>query len=462
MGTRIVFQRRRETDSLLNDEPSEDPYFIAKLFGMAFISGGNSGYALNSVGFVLARLVRDAPEPLPEGLIGSIAYCGIFIGCPLGGLLARRVGRRVATLYGELMIIFACVVGAIGGPATVPLVFWRLLVGAGVGICITVKPLYLAELSPDEHRGKILAGMGVANALSVMGAHTVDYIADGGSGSLGWWWRFEALSGAFLPVFLLLLLRHMPESPVYLAATAAAAAAEEASVASKPAAAAAAVAASEDAEEDVAESKRLATVRWKSIGLCVALDVVRECTGGPVVSTYAKQIYMGLRADDDPASLDLAYGLSTIGCFVVGNAATFALVDRVGRRPPLLMGCAGVALAMGVFSVAGSPAALVFFGLGFGGIFATWTILLPELLLPRDRARLIGWLMALPFVFSLAEVYSYPLFAARRQLSRAAFASFAIIAAVLGGVLHSTLPETLGVPLGKLWDKAADDAEPKA
>ena len=440
MGTRIVFQRRRETDSLLNDEPSEDPYFIAKLFGMAFISGGNSGYALNSVGFVLARLVRDAPAPLPEGLIGSIAYCGIFVGCPLGGLLARRVGRRVATLYGELMIIFACVVGAIGGPATVPLVFWRLLVGAGVGICITVKPLYLAELSPDEHRGKILAGMGVANALSVMGAHTVDYIADGGSGSLGWWWRFEALSGAFLPVFLLLLLRHMPESPVYLAAAAA----------------------SEDAEEDVAESKRLATVRWKSIGLCVALDVVRECTGGPVVSTYAKQIYMGLRADDDPASLDLAYGLSTIGCFVVGNAATFALVDRVGRRPPLLMGCAGVALAMGVFSVAGSPAALVFFGLGFGGIFATWTILLPELLLPRDRARLIGWLMALPFVFSLAEVYSYPLFAARRQLSRAAFASFAIIAAVLGGVLHSTLPETLGVPLGKLWDKAADDAEPKA
>ena len=94
--------------------------------------------------------------------------------------------------------------------------------------------------------------------------------------------------------------------------------------------------------------------------------------------------------------------------------------------------------------------------------FATWTILLPELLLQRDRARLIGWLMALPFVFSLAEVYSYPLFAARRQLSRAAFASFAIIAAVLGGVLHSTLPETLGVPLGKLWDKAADDAEPKA
>ena len=440
MGTRIVFQRRRETDALLNEGPSEDPYFIAKLFGMAFISGGNSGYALNSVGFVLARLVRDAPAPLPEGLIGSIAYCGIFIGCPLGGLLARRVGRRVATLYGELMIIFACVVGAIGGPATVPLVFWRLLVGVGVGICITVKPLYLAELSPDEHRGKILAGMGVANALSVMGAHTIDYIADGGSGSLGWWWRFEALSGAFLPVFLLLLLRHMPESPVYLAA----------------------VAASEDAEEDVAESKRLATVRWKSIGLCVALDVVRECTGGPVVSTYAKQIYMGLRADDDPASLDLAYGLSTIGCFVVGNAATFLLVDRVGRRPPLLIGCAGVALAMGVFSIAGSPAALVFFGLGFGGIFATWTILLPELLLPRDRARLIGWLMALPFVFSLAEVYSYPLFAARRQLSRAAFASFAIIAAVLGGVLHSTLPETLGVPLGKLWDKAADDAELKA
>ena len=91
MGTRIVFQRRRETDSLLNDEPSEDPYFIAKLFGMAFISGGNSGYALNSVGFVLARLVRDAPEPLPEGLIGSIAYCGIFIGCPLGGLLSEAL-----------------------------------------------------------------------------------------------------------------------------------------------------------------------------------------------------------------------------------------------------------------------------------------------------------------------------------------------------------------------------------
>ena len=88
MGTRIVFQRRRETDALLNDEPSEDPTSSPSSSAWRS-SAAATGVRANSVGFVLARLVRDAPEPLPEGLIGSIAYCGIFIGCPLGGLLAR-------------------------------------------------------------------------------------------------------------------------------------------------------------------------------------------------------------------------------------------------------------------------------------------------------------------------------------------------------------------------------------
>ena len=70
-------------------------------------------------------------------------------------------------------------------------------------------------------------------------------------------------------------------------------------------------------------------------------------------------------------------------------------------------------------------------------------MLIPELLPPRDRARLIGWLMALPFIFSFVMASVFPL-VVRVGLERVAFAAYGAFAAACFVVLFVLLPETRG------------------
>ena len=142
-----------ETDQLVS--ANAQPASLSKLAAMSVISGANSGYAIHIVSFVLVRVSTELSD-VATGAIGAAVYVGLLAGCPLGALLARRQGRRVATLVGELVIISACVFGGLVAPLSsasasaflfvASLIAWRVTVGVGVGICITVKPLYIAEV----------------------------------------------------------------------------------------------------------------------------------------------------------------------------------------------------------------------------------------------------------------------------------------------------------------------------
>lgn len=69
---------------------------LVQLAVFSMLSGANNGYTLIIIGFVLRRLqLTDiSDDELRPGLVGSVAYLGLMIGCPFGGWLARRIGRR--------------------------------------------------------------------------------------------------------------------------------------------------------------------------------------------------------------------------------------------------------------------------------------------------------------------------------------------------------------------------------
>ena len=77
-------------------------------------------------------------------------------------------------------------------------------------------------------------------------------------------------------------------------------------------------------------------------------------------------------------------------------------------------------------------------------------MLLPELLPPCDRARLIGWLMALPFAFAFLVASTFPLL--DRTSTRYAFGFYAALAAALAVLFYFLLPETLGLSFDSVWD----------
>ena len=146
-----------ESTGLVSGAKAEQP--LGKLATMALISGANSGYTIHIVSFVLVRLRREIEgiSDLTYGIIGSAVYAGLLVGCPLGGTICSRWGRRLATLVGELTILLACIIGGLIAPLVMHmpsmfvacLVAWRLVVGIGTGICVTVKPV---QESASLHR----------------------------------------------------------------------------------------------------------------------------------------------------------------------------------------------------------------------------------------------------------------------------------------------------------------------
>merc|ERR1719424_1571486 len=145
------------------------------------------------------------------------------------------------------------------------------------------------------------------------------------------------------------------------------------------------------------------------------------------------------RAPGAPPGSDLTYGLCAVALFALGNLLT-----------PLLLGLVGMATTMGTFAATDEALFLVFFGLFFGPVFSVWTVLLPELLPPRDRAKLIGWLMALPFAFAFLVASTFPLL--DHNSTRYAFAFYAALAAALAALFYFLLPETLGLSFDSVWE----------
>ena len=72
-----------------------------------------------------------------------------------------------------------------------------------------------------------------------------------------------------------------------------------------------------------------------------------------------------------------------------------------------------------------------------------------QLLPPQHRDKLLGWLSALNFGFSITWVMLFPMF--ELVGLRVLYAGFAIVAAAVGGIFAVALPETLGADLERLY-----------
>lgn len=102
-----------------------------------------------------------------------MALVGAIIGAALGGWVNDAYGRKKATLLAD--IIFA--IGSIDmcvAPDPYVLIFGRFLVGLGIGIASVTAPVYIAEVSPSEIRGGLVA----TNVLMITGGQFLSYLVN--------------------------------------------------------------------------------------------------------------------------------------------------------------------------------------------------------------------------------------------------------------------------------------------
>ncbi|MBC3219509.1 MFS transporter [Serratia fonticola] len=187
--------------------------FHCKMAGLTFGAHLTDGYVLGVIGFALAQLKPQMGlTPFWEGMIGSSALIGLFLGSLVLGWVSDHIGRQKIFSFSFVIITLASVMQFF---ATTPeQLFWlRVLVGIGLGGDYAVGHTMLAEFAPRKHRGILLGSFSVIWTLGYVAAGFAGhFLADLGPES----WRWLLASSA-VPALLIMLLRiGTPESPRWL------------------------------------------------------------------------------------------------------------------------------------------------------------------------------------------------------------------------------------------------------
>ncbi|MBV6499913.1 MAG: D-xylose-proton symporter [Prosthecobacter sp.] len=147
-----------------------------------------------------------------HGIAMASALYGTVLGSVIGGWPTDRWGRR-ATLTWVGVLYFVSAVWSGLAPEVWSLIIARFIGGLGVGVSTVAAPLYIAEISPPERRGR-LAGLFQFNiVLGILAAFLSNYLL-GGIGDQSWRWMLGV--EAFPALAYTVLCLGIPESPRWL------------------------------------------------------------------------------------------------------------------------------------------------------------------------------------------------------------------------------------------------------
>jgi sugar porter (SP) family MFS transporter len=315
---------------------------ISALGGMLF--GYDIGVISGAILFIKKAFSLSAGM---EEIAVSSVLVGSLAGAVAGGMLADRLGRR------KLLIVTAIVfgLGALGAafaPGTAWLIVARIIAGAAIGVASFVAPLYISEIAPVAIRGKLVSINQVALTSGIVISYLIDYAF---AGSQEWRWMFAmaVVPAAAFGIGLLFI----PDSPRWLAGR---------GHTDKARAVLKRIRAPAEVESELADIQHGASQQkgeWSELFspllrmamiVGVGLAIAQQLTGINTVIYYAPTIFKF--AGFSSASVAI---LASVGIGVVNVALTIVamqLIDRIGRRPLLLVSLAGMTLSLVVLGLA--------------------------------------------------------------------------------------------------------------
>ncbi|HEX3663145.1 MAG TPA: sugar porter family MFS transporter [Acidobacteriaceae bacterium] len=338
-------------------------------------------------------------SPAGTGWAASCALAGCVVGSAAAGAVGDVLGRRMVLLLAAVLFLISALGTAMASSFSVFIAF-RILAGAGVGAASIASPVYIAEMAPPRWRGWLVGTNQFAIVTGMLLIYFVNYRivrlgSEAWNEANGWRWMFA--SGALPALTLLALLMTIPETPRFLLTRGRRA--EAARIAGKIGDESISL---DDMPETGAETRRkegLSLLRKPMAGLVLiglALAVLQQITGINVFLYYAPEIFRALGSGTSTAMLEtVVLGAVNLGFTLV---AMFT-VDRVGRKPLLMIGACGMGgclIATGIASLRqGYPGWVLAAVLGYIACFAlsvgpvTW-IVLSEIFPLKIRARSVA------------------------------------------------------------------------
>ncbi|HCI6085428.1 TPA: sugar porter family MFS transporter [Klebsiella pneumoniae] len=440
---------------------------ILFICAIASLSGVILGYDASVISGVIEPLTEHlALTPWESGWAVSNVILGCIVGAWGVGFISDRIGRKSTLIITAILFVFSAVGAALADSLT-DFVIWRLVGGLAVGMASAITPLYIAEISPKDWRGRML---GLQQMLMVGGqvaVYIVNYLIARGM-SHQWivieGWRWMLASGVVPCALFLLLVPFMPESPRWLA------------LQGKTERARAVLTRLSNAQhadrllQEILTSKQHDNIQTSQRGILrdartryilligCAIAILQQISGINILLYYAPSLLQNITASTQASLFQSIFlGLALLA----GVAGCLNAIDRVGRTPLLRWGALGCAVCLvltawafiaqvgGLLPVVGLVAFVLIFSLSWS--LGAW-LLISEIFPNRMRAVAMGFAFASMYVANFIVTQTFPMMNRNRVLMDHFHGAFPLMLCAVGCLVafwfvRRFLPETRGVSL---------------
>lgn len=330
----------------MSQEDSKHSYNTRYILGISFISA-LGGYLF---GFDFAVIAGALPflqkhfllDSYWEGFATGSLALGAIAGCVIAGTVSDKYGRKPGLLIAAAIFALSSLAMAFSSSRNI-FIGARFCAGAGVGMASMLSPMYIAEISPAHIRGRMVAINQLTIVLGILITNLINYTLRN-YGEDAWRWMFGL---GFIPSALFFIgAIWLPESPRWLMK------------AGKNMQATRVLEKIGDAGfvnesiSNIATSlKGVAKTRYADIFKKAALPAVlvgiglavfQQLCGINTVFNYAPKIFESIGASQDDQLLQTVF---IGGVNLVFTVLAMLLVDKLGRKPLMLIGAGGLTIA---------------------------------------------------------------------------------------------------------------------
>lgn len=378
------------------------------------------GYDSGVMGVALLFIKKQMSlTPLMQGWVVSLLLVGAMFGVAFAGMLADKFGRRRIILVTAITFAIGAV-GAALAPDVYTILAFRFIMGLGVGAASVVVTIYLSEMAPTDKRGILTSLNQLMVTLGILISYIIDYSL---APFEAWRWM---LGFALIPSIIVFIgIFFQPETPRWLVKNGFEDRAHEVlnRLVGKQAAKQELSNIKHFIEsEKINKQTKVFTPKIRLMIVVAAfIAMFPQIMGTNSIIYYAPTILTKIGFGGSAATLaNVAIG--TIN-FIMTLVA-MRLIDKVGRKPMLLVGSIGMGLGMLVLGIVfhlsdANPSAIsgiiaLIAMLVFIGSFATtWgtiaRILISELLPLKFRGSLMGYVLVLNWGFNFLISLIFPI-----------------------------------------------------
>ena len=429
-------------------------YFICAVSAMGGLLFGYDWVVIGGAKPFYELYFGISESPVMQGVAMSTALVGCLTGAMVAGAAADRYGRKPLLMFAAVLFTVSAIATGLFNDFTLFNIA-RFIGGVGIGVASALSPMYIAEVSPAEIRGRMVSLNQMTIVLGILAAQVVNMlvardtsVAESQAWNLAWGWRWMFWAETVPAALFLVMSFFIPESPVFLKLKAHPSPPQGRDVES----------------HNFVTSSNQTSPPWEGLGeakyrrvllLGLVIAVFQQWCGTNVIFNYAQEIFTGAGYDVDGMFIDIVItGIAN----VIFTFVALYTIEKWGRRTLILIGAGGLGLiyltlgtcyffeVKGVMMVMLVVAAISVYAMTLGPV--TWT-LLAEIFPHRVRGIAMATCTFALWVGCCTLTFSFPSMNAALG-SSGTFWIYSAICCCAFVFLFRRCPETKGKSLEEL------------